>query len=190
MAFLAFLLIYFRVMPPLWVFPLGILAAALAFLTFRTGWDGKFYAASATALMTALIIYTAAYRMVMPAVEQLWLSRQTANVIVALRPCLDGPAVLTRYREPSAIFLLGTETKIESSENALKALLSGTASYGMFESTELEKLPLGTDRLTPLACLNGFNVNVGKHLQMQILSAQPEETFAGCPVPAKYRCAR
>lgn len=188
LVFFAFLLVYFAVVPPLWAIPLVLCAAAMAIITFNAAWRGKFYAASASCLITAMLIYTAGYRFIMPEVEQLWLSHQTANVIAALRPCAQGPVVMTRYREPSAIFLLGTQTQFANAPTAFDRLLNGQARYGLFDAKEVEQGSLETAKLTPLACISGFNVNVGRHLEMQILSKEPAETFAGCPVPERYRC--
>ena len=77
-----------------------------------------FHTAIAAALLTAILIYAAAFRFVLPAIEPVWISRQTAEVVAALRPCASGPVALTRYREPSAVFLLGTQTPMMIPEAA------------------------------------------------------------------------
>ena len=119
---LGFGLIYFRVMPSIWFWPLTVGVALFAALTVRAAWNGQFHAAITTAIITAALLYAAAFRFVLPSLDSLWMSRQTAEIVGALRACAPGPVVLTRYREPSAIFLLGTETQLGSVEEALGAL--------------------------------------------------------------------
>ncbi len=54
-----------------------------------------------------------------------------------MRACAAGPVILTRYREPSAVFLLGTKTEMMSAEEANAALSQGKA--------DLALIPRGLD---------------------------------------------
>ena len=184
---LGFGLIYFRVMPSIWFWPLAAGVALFALLTARAAWNGQFHAAITTAIVTAALLYAAAFRFVLPSLDSLWMSRQTAEIVGALRACSPGPVVLTRYREPSAIFQLGTETQLGSVEEAFEALRTGKAAYALVPA-ERGPLPGSETPPRPVACVNGFNINGGKHLQMQIIAAKPAEELAACPVPERYRC--
>ncbi len=184
---LGFGLIYFRVMPSVWFWPLAAGVALFAQLTARAAWNGQFHAAITTAIVTAALLYAAAFRFVLPSLDSLWMSRQTAEIVGALRACAPGPVVLTRYREPSAIFQLGTETQLGSVEEAVQALRTGKATYALVPA-ERGPLPGTETPPRPVACVNGFNINGGKHLQMQIIAAKPVEELAACPVPERYRC--
>jgi 4-amino-4-deoxy-L-arabinose transferase-like glycosyltransferase len=186
LGFLAFALIYFRVMPSAWFWPLAAGAALFAPLTVRAAWNGQFHAAIATAIITAGLLYGAAFRFVLPSLDALWMSRQTAEIVDALRVCAPGPVVLTRYREPSAIFQLGTATQLASVEDAAEALRSGKAAYALAPAET--GTPGGAAPPRPVACVNGFNINGGKHLRMQILTTASAEALAACPVPERYRC--
>ncbi len=184
---LGFGLAYFREMPPAWFWPLAAGVALLAPLTAVAAWRGRFHAAIALSILTAGLLYTATFRFVLPALDGLWMSRQTAEIIEALRPCAPGPVVLTRYREPSAIFQLGTGTLLASEADAAEALRSGKATYALVPG-DPRQLPSGEAPPRPVACLDGFNINGGKHLKMQIVTLKPAEAFAACPVPERYRC--
>jgi 4-amino-4-deoxy-L-arabinose transferase-like glycosyltransferase len=187
LGFLGFVLIYFRVMPSLWFWLLAGGVALFAPLTARAAWSGHFHAAITTAIITAALLYAAAFRFVLPSLDALWMSRQTAEIVNALRPCAPGPVVLTRYREPSAIFQLGTATQLASVEDAAEALRSGKAAYALVPA-ENGPLPSGVAPPRPVACVNGFNINGAKHLHMQIITLKPAEALAACPVPQRYRC--
>jgi 4-amino-4-deoxy-L-arabinose transferase-like glycosyltransferase len=187
LAVLGFGLIYFRVMPPVWFWPLATGVVLFALLTAKTAWNGQFHAAITTSIITAALLYTAAFRVVLPSLDNLWMSRQTAEIIGALRPCVPGTVVLTRYREPSAIFQLGTATQLGSVEDAAEALRTGKAVYALVP-VDNGPLPSGEAPPRPVACINGFNINGGKHLWMQIITSKPAEALAACPVPERYRC--
>jgi 4-amino-4-deoxy-L-arabinose transferase-like glycosyltransferase len=184
---LGFGLIYFRVMPPASFWPLAVAVLLLAPLTARAAWDGRFHAAIGAAIITAALLYVAAFRLVLPSLDGLWISRQTAEIVGALRACGPGPVVLTSYREPSAIFRLGTATRLASIKDAAEALRTGKAAYALVPAED-GRLPSGEVPPRPIACLNGFNINGGKHLRMQIITTTPAETLAACPVPERYRC--
>ncbi|NJM33492.1 MAG: glycosyltransferase family 39 protein [Rhodomicrobium sp.] len=131
LVFLIFLHAYFWIAPSLWFLLLGALSVPLAFLAARAAWGGLFHAGIAAAVLTAVLLYAAAFRFVLPAIDPLWISRETAQAVAALRPCLSGPVILTRYREPSAIFRLGTDTRLMSVEDAEKALSQGKAALAL-----------------------------------------------------------
>ncbi len=187
-AFLIFLHIYFWIAPSIWLFPLLAGAMAFAAFTTRAAWTGHFHAALAAALVTAVLTYTAAFRNVLPAIEPLWISRQVAEATGALRPCAPGVVILTRFREPSAVFLLGTETKMMTAEEANAAVSRGETGFALIRRDEAEKLPLTNPPLRAAACVEGFNVNGGRHLSLLLMTAKPPGEFASCRLPDRYRC--
>ncbi len=187
-AFLAFLLIYFRIAPSWWLLPLAAVIIVAAVLTVRASWSGYMHAAVVFAVGTAALLYVAAFRVVLPAVDPLWMSRQTAEVIDALRPCAPGPVILTRYREPSAIFALGTGTPLMGIEEANAALSQGKADFALIRKDDGDKLPAVDPAPRTIACINGFNINGGRHLRLRIITTKSPESFAACAVPERYRC--
>jgi 4-amino-4-deoxy-L-arabinose transferase-like glycosyltransferase len=188
LAFLLFLHAWFQIMPSLWLIPVVAAIIALSLAAARASWSGYFHAAVGLAVMTAFFLYVAAFRLVLPAIDPIWLSRQTAELVSALRPCLSSPVVLATYREPSAVFLLGTDTRMLYWGAANRALSNGTADVALMDKQTADKLPLVDPAPRPIACIEGFNINTGDPVLLQLMTARPEGTFASCPVPERYRC--
>ncbi len=169
--------------------PLSLGAAFFAVVTARASWHGQFHAAIPTATLTAILLYIAAFRVVLPAIDPLWISRQTAEAVAALRPCAPGPLLLTRFREPSAVFLLGTDTQMMSPAEAEAALSEGKAGLALMVQTAHDRLPTLDSPPRPIACISGFNINGGRQLRLEIATAKPPEAFAACTLPEQYRCS-
>lgn len=186
--FLFFLYAYFRIAPSIWLVPLALGAALFAAITARASWHGHFHAAILTATLTAILLYIAAFRFVLPAIDPLWISRQIAEAVAALRPCAPGPVLLTRFREPSTVFLLGTNTQMMSPGEAEAALSEGKAGLALMVQTPHDRLPTLDPPPRPIACISGFNINGGRHLRLEIATAKPPEAFAACTLPERYRC--
>ncbi len=58
---------------------------------------------------------------VAPQLHAVWLSSRAAELVAAERGRLRGPVVLDGYVEPSLVFLLGSNTRIESAPSAARA---------------------------------------------------------------------
>lgn len=185
--FLAFLLIYFNVAPSPW---LALLAPAFVVVAVLTAWaarSGQFYAALTMAAVAAVLLYTAAFRLVVPSVDQLWISRQIAEVVTALRPCTKGP-VLTSFREPSAVFLLGTDTVLDSGRQMPPLGATGTPGRVTVFDRPDEKTASGIIATAHAACIEGFNINGGKEKRLLVVAEGAREAYTACPVPERYRC--
>src|SRR5262249_31261408 len=61
----------------------------------------------------ALVLWAAAFGIVAPRIDALWLSRSAA-ALVSAQDRLPRPVVVAGYAEPSIVFLLGTATKLSS----------------------------------------------------------------------------
>lgn len=72
------------------------------------------------ALAAALLLYPVATTGVAPALDQLWMSPAIAAHVAHDRRSFDPPTLLAGYVEPSAVFLLGTRTRLESGKGAGK----------------------------------------------------------------------
>ncbi|HKJ62549.1 MAG TPA: glycosyltransferase family 39 protein [Hyphomicrobiales bacterium] len=188
LAFLLFLHAWFWIMPSLWLIPAAAAIIGLSWATFRASWSGHFHAGIGLAILTAFFVYTAAFKLVLPAIDPLWISRQAAELVGTLRPCISSPVILTSYREPSAVFLLGTDTAMMAPEQANRVLSEGKAELALMDKHTADNLPLVDPAPRPIACVEGFNMNGGNHLHLQLMTARPEKVFTSCPVPERYRC--
>jgi hypothetical protein len=161
----------------------------------RAAWDERFHAALVTGIVSAAILYFAAFRVALPNIDALWVSQQVAEIADTLRPCTKTPFTLTRYREPSTIFLLGTQTKMADENGALQAMRSGQADFAVFNSDAFNRLARasanGAEMPQVLACINGFHTTRGRKLRLHVLTMKTPEALAACPaVPERFRCGK
>jgi 4-amino-4-deoxy-L-arabinose transferase-like glycosyltransferase len=188
--FLVLLHTKFRVSPSPWLLPLAVLFALATYLTVRAAWQERFYAAIATGVISAALLYAAAFRIVLPSTEAIWPSEQIAHIGDILRPCSSKPFVLTRYREPSAIFLLGTNTQLADETAALEALRKGDADFAVFAADAFNRITRTKGEMPQvLACINGFNTVHGRKLRLHVLTMKAPETLTACRIPERYHCA-
>ena len=88
----------------------------------------------------------------------------------AVRACHSGPVALAGYREPSAVFHLGTQTRLLGGNEVAPWLSEGDEPAG------LRHRPGGAPRrvrsrtagATRLACFTGFNMNGGDVLRLTL----------------------
>lgn len=92
---------------------LALACAALALLLHRRAEE-----AAAVGVLSALAYYLLLAFGTVPQLPELWLSPRAAQLVAAHREPGDGPVMLDGYDEPSLVFLLGADTRIESSRRA------------------------------------------------------------------------
>lgn len=190
-AFLIALHFKFKEQPSPLMILLAIPYAALVLLTVRAAWDERFHAAIVTGVASAAILYLAAFRVVLPNVDAIWPSEQLAEIAKALEPCSSTPMMLTRYREPSAVFLLGTDTKMADEPEALEALRSGKTDFAVFNADAFNRLARqGGEMPQVLACINGYQSVRGRKLRLHVLTMKAPEALAACPLPKQYDCQK
>jgi 4-amino-4-deoxy-L-arabinose transferase-like glycosyltransferase len=191
--FLALVHIKFRVPPSPLLILLAMAFGFAAFATVRAAWNERFHAALMTGIASAAILYFAAFRVALPNIDALWVSRQVAEIADTLRACSSTPFTLTRYREPSAIFLLGTQTRLADEGGALQALRKGEADFAVFNADAFNRIARssasGAEMPQVLACINGFHTSRGHKLRLHVLTMKAQEALAACPVPERFRCA-
>lgn len=95
----------------------GVVAVAIALAAwqFRDLWLGA--ARAWMGVGAAVLLWAAAFGLVAPGINALWLSRSAAALVNA-QDRVQRPVVVAGYAEPSLVFLLGTATKITGAENA------------------------------------------------------------------------
>ena len=82
------------------------------------------------------------------------------------------PLALVGYNEPSAVFLLGTATRLASAAGAARALRAGEVSAAIVERRHLDAFHdrLGQDReaVSALAVIDGLNYSNGDTVSLTI----------------------
>ena len=114
----------------------------------------------------------------LPSLTDLTLSSRLAE---SVRAAEGRPAVLTRYREPSAVFLIGTETRVTTLANAIEIMIKGTAATAAIAEDELknaEQLAKVHSRtLVEIDRLSGYNYSKGRSEYLVLLRILAEDPF-------------
>jgi 4-amino-4-deoxy-L-arabinose transferase-like glycosyltransferase len=105
--------------------PLAALPATAAVLTSLLAvqrlFRRRFQAAAQLLVLGSLLTLAPTFYGILPHLDQLWLSRNVARAVAAHRPpsAIPTPPIASAgYDEPSLVFLLGTDTKLLSAEQA------------------------------------------------------------------------
>jgi 4-amino-4-deoxy-L-arabinose transferase-like glycosyltransferase len=127
----------------LWGLVTMALAVALIALPWRYGPHGLVIGAIGAALVvaigalqewrwspTGLAVLALAFTVtltagVLPGLDRIWLSRSAAALVAAHAPQAGEPLVAVGYDEPSLVFLLGTDLRLESARRAADLLVHG-----------------------------------------------------------------
>ncbi len=153
----------------------GVAALLIACLFWRGRAVEGGVAASLLAALYAWVLLTA----VLPGLSQFAVSPRlsTALELSDRHPLHDGlaPVALAGYSEPSAIFLLGTQTMLGGGAEAATRLLSGEASAAIIEAREEDafQTALNGEAVTSLAVVDGLNYSNGKDVKLTIYSLVP-----------------
>lgn len=160
--------------------PASIVAAAVigcgAIGVAALFWRGRSRRASFAAVALSAVFAWALLHMTPPYLQRLDVSRAISNALDAagFHPLRDGaPAVvLAGYREPSAIFLLGTETLLGDGEDAAARLATAPGSAAVVEAQEDARFlaAVAARGLAPrrLAVIDGVNYSKGDTVRLTL----------------------
>ncbi|MBP2312281.1 glycosyltransferase family 39 protein [Azospirillum soli] len=126
------------------------------------------------ALAAAAVLYAGTYAAVLPAIDGVWISRQAARAVAAVRPCASGTVASAGYAEPSLVFLLGTETRLTHGSGAANHLMSDRAcALALVDSREEAEFRAALSGAEPvkLSEVTGFNYNTGKRITLNLYGA-------------------
>lgn len=167
------------VLPPLygtgfaWVaIPTAACAAAAAILPLRKSWSGLHLPAAALAVLLAVPTYAGVFQGVMPSLERIWVAPRLAAAIHAVAPP-GAPVALSGYSEPSAVFLIGTATRLVGAEAVADTLAADPAAVGVVDARDLPAFlaraeALGLPPLEPRTEVKGFNYSKGRELALLV----------------------
>lgn len=150
----------------------GLLALAAAVLALR----GSRERAIAMSIIAAIVTMGALTLLVIPRLDQLMVSRREAAMVAAHIRSGDPAPVLAGYTEPSAVFLIGTETHLANGDNAAEI----TAQQGGLALIEDGQRPAFLARLagdeadaTVIDALSGFNYSRGRPVHITLYRVTP-----------------
>jgi len=158
----------------------GVLSLAAVLAMLRGAKSGAvLFAASA-----ALVAYAALTLLAVPKLDRLWVSPHEAAIIAAHAKAGDPPPVLAGYTEPSAMFLIGTETRltngtgaaeIGAAQGGLVAVEDGQRGAFLAHLAELEA------DATPIDALAGFNYSRGRPVHITLFRVTPPHEVTAPP---------
>lgn len=150
----------------------GILALAAAILMLRK----RRVTAVAVSIATAVLVTATLTLAVIPRLHQLMVSPREAELVGKHGRRGDPPPVLAGYTEPSALFLLGTETRLANGYDAGEI----AASQGGLALIEDGQRPAFLARLaedeadaTAIDALSGFNYSRGRPVHITLYRVTP-----------------
>lgn len=161
---------------PWWLHAGGAVVAAAVIVAAALAWRRRIFAATATALCAALILYGVAGFGTAAHLQDLWLSQRLYEAVERHKSPGEAPVVLGGYREPSMVFLLGTHTRLANGEVAANIV----ASRGGLVLVEKKQLPSFLETLRArgasaqaLQEVDGINYSRGKRVEVTLYRVRP-----------------
>ena len=145
--------------------------AILAVVTFARGLPER---ALAIAILASMLLSPAVFGLTQPALAALKVSPRLAAIRDGL-PCRDPRVASLGYREPSLVFLIGTElAMLNSGAEATAFLKQGGCRLVFVEDRflpEFETASGGTPG--PVGRVSGFNINGGRRIDLNAYAVTP-----------------
>jgi hypothetical protein len=124
--------------------------------------------------VAAVLAYTLIFGFILPRIDAFWLSRQIADRFAQEKPCEDSVLATMSFREPSLIFLIGTD-KVETlrSSEAVK-FLQGDPKCAVVAVSDADEayffnaLPGGEGSVAAGRRIVGVNYSKGRELAIRL----------------------
>lgn len=158
------------------VFIASALIAAASLAIAWLFWKGRAFKGGVAAAVLAAVFAWAMLSAVLPSLSTLAISPRISAALddASLHPLRDGagPVALAGYHEPSAVFLLGTNTRLVDGAGAARGLAAGRVSAAVVdrrENDEFEAVSADADlSLVPLAVIDGLNYSNGRKVSLTV----------------------
>lgn len=151
-----------------------LLGAGMAFLDWR---DLRPLAAATGAAAAFAVLLSAG---VIPRLNDLAVSRQLAAAIAPYRTGQE-PVAIAGYSEPSAVFLLGTDTILTSTASVADHLLKNPGAAGVIETAQVDAVARAVAdtgaTLRKLADISGYNYSRGDPVDLSIVTITGPEAL-------------
>ena len=136
----------------------------------------------APTLAAALVAQAAIWGIVLPRLEPVWISERLVTAARAAAPCPDARLVSMHFREPSMIFLAGTNTALLSAEEAValsqdECVVIAAAERDvplLEEALAASGVPLET-----AGTVAGFNISKGDPVNITLFRTPADATDRG-----------
>jgi len=170
------------VVPPVVIGIGAIFATGIAAAIMMAG--RKVVAAALLGILAAIIVYPVLAMGVAPELSPLWTSPRAAALIAKDARPEDPPVVLAGYVEPSLVFLLGTNTRLETGLSGAD-LAARQGGLAMIEDRERQNfLAVLAARHAPAAIvdgLSGYDYSRGRCVHLTLYRVTPMPHFTTPP---------
>jgi hypothetical protein len=159
---------------------IGVLAIAAVIMMLRQS-KGT---AVTLSIVTAVAAMTTLTLDVVPRLDQLMVSPREAAMVARYAQPSDPPPVLAGYTEPSAVFLLGTETRLSKGRGAAE-IAAGQGGLALIEEGQrpafLAHLAELGGSATVVDGLSGFNYSRGRPVHITLYRVTPPHEITSPP---------
>jgi 4-amino-4-deoxy-L-arabinose transferase-like glycosyltransferase len=154
----------------------ALLVLALSAAAFLLQFRRRRVAAAGFALASGLLLYPLLSAGVAPELNRVWMSRSIAEHVAHDRNAYDPPPVLSGYVEPSLVFLLGTDTQLETGKMAGNTMAQ-QGGLAIVEDRDrqrfLESLRAGGGNERAVNQVSGFDYSRGRYEHVTIFRVTP-----------------
>lgn len=160
----------------------SLIPAAAGLATSAAGlwlaWHGQVVRATLVALALGGVTMTATLQWVLPRLDAVWVSREIAATLAEVAPDRDAAIAIAGYAEPSAVFLLGTDTLLANSgAEAAEHLLVHPDAVVVIDDRQADTFQAALAahdlQVEALAEVRGLNYSNGRRLRLTIYRSSP-----------------
>ncbi len=153
--------------------PFLLVGAGLAIWAMRALWQGEFEAGLWRGVLASLIVSAGVFGFAQTTFRSLKLSPRLAETIQA-SACRNPQVITAGYREPSLVFLVGTELDMGDGAEAARFLAQPGCRIAFVTQREQAAFEAEAARigLAPrlMTRISGFNINGGRRLDISVLA--------------------
>ncbi|WP_333833984.1 ArnT family glycosyltransferase [Rubrimonas sp.] len=151
---------------------LGLATLAAALVAGRALWDWRLAVFAPAAAVSAALGATAVLHFALPALSVAFPAPAMAAETARWR-CGDArPVALTGYREPSAVFHLGTDTLLTDGPGAAQAVAEGRAGLAWIDARARDIFLAAYPDAASRAQLDAFNYSNGRRVSLTLYDAR------------------
>jgi len=159
----------------------ALFAIAAAIMALR----GSSGPAIGMATVSALTLYAALTLEAAPRLDQIWVSPREAQMVARHMKQGDPAPVLAGYTEPSALFLIGTETRLASNGRDAAAFSAAQGGLAAIEDGQRPRFLAHLAELeadaTQIDALSGFNYSRGRPVHITLFRVTPPHEITSPP---------
>lgn len=161
-----------------WESMLAVAGVFFIFACTRHFWKtGKFQLAAVCGVVGGALVFAPAFSSIFTNLKGPWISQSVVSLVQKHNQNKNHVLASVGYREPSLVFLMGTETKLTTPAGAVQHLRenpeNGLALIGDKYESEFKKAAQQAKvDLVPLETIKGFNYSKGKWMVLRLFGVQ------------------